>query len=290
MEEPDRLAVAVATVAAFAERARAERVVLVLDRGEGAEAAMVECVPGEGLEVTVGDEPYDVAALPAAPPAPLPELRPPPASALAADPETGELSAPLGAIAHLADAVLALAARVRRADRRHGGLRHARPGASADHRRPGGRAGAAVARRRALRAAGVTRRARANRSAWEHKGMRRRLAPLLAAALLAGGGLAGCGEEDVSRQVDQAKDKANEAAKDVKQRGREGGEEGAQQGREGREGRQEQGRGDREAGAQQGREGREGRQGTAEEATKKARNKAENAADDVKQEAEQVGN
>ena len=109
MEEPDRLAVAVATVTAFAERARAERVVLVLDRGEAAEAAMVEWAPGEGLEVTVGDEPYDVAAVPAALPAPLPELRPPPASALTADPETGELSAPLGVIAHLADAVMALA-------------------------------------------------------------------------------------------------------------------------------------------------------------------------------------
>jgi hypothetical protein len=109
MVEPDRLAVAVATVTAFAERARSERVVLVLDRGEAAEAAMVEYVSGEGLAVTVGDVPLDPAALPAALPAPLPELRPPPASALAADPETGELSAPLGAIAHLADAVLALA-------------------------------------------------------------------------------------------------------------------------------------------------------------------------------------
>jgi hypothetical protein len=108
MEEPDRMDVAVATVAAFGERARAERVVLVLDRGEAAEPAMVEWVPDEPMQVTVGEESRGVAAASALP-APLPQLRPAPASSMAADPETGELSAPLGAISHLADAVLALA-------------------------------------------------------------------------------------------------------------------------------------------------------------------------------------
>jgi hypothetical protein len=40
---------------------------------------------------------------------PLPELRAVPASALSADPETGELSAPLGGVRLLVDSVLALA-------------------------------------------------------------------------------------------------------------------------------------------------------------------------------------
>jgi hypothetical protein len=96
-------------VAAFGDRARAERVVLVLDRGEDAEPVMLECVPGKRLELTEGEDTRAVAAEPDTPPAALPELRPPPATALQADPETGELAAPLGAVAHLADAVLALA-------------------------------------------------------------------------------------------------------------------------------------------------------------------------------------
>ena len=109
MKDQDLLAVAVATVAAFAERAAAERVVLVLDRGAGSEPAMVECVPGERLEVTEEDAARAVVPTPGVEPAPLPELRPAPSTALHADPESGELSAPLGAVAHLADAVLALA-------------------------------------------------------------------------------------------------------------------------------------------------------------------------------------
>jgi hypothetical protein len=109
MEETDRLALAVATVTAFAERAAAQRVVLVLDRGEEAAAAMVEWVPDEPPAVTEGEETRRATDLPEVPPAPLPELRPAPASALAADPDTGELSAPLGTIAHLAGAVMALA-------------------------------------------------------------------------------------------------------------------------------------------------------------------------------------
>jgi hypothetical protein len=83
--------------------------VLVLDRGEDEAPAMVECVPGERLEVTDGEESRPAQPAPGVAPAPLPDLRPPPASALQADAETGELAAPLGAVAHLADAVLALA-------------------------------------------------------------------------------------------------------------------------------------------------------------------------------------
>jgi hypothetical protein len=109
MGAPDPLAVAVATVAAFGDRAGAERVVLLLDRGADAEPVMVECVPGKRLELTEGEDTRPVAPAPDTPPAALPELRPPPPTALQADPETGELAAPLGAVAHLADAVLALA-------------------------------------------------------------------------------------------------------------------------------------------------------------------------------------
>jgi hypothetical protein len=109
MRGPDPLAVAVATVAEFTDRARAERVVLVLDRGERAQPVMIECVPGERLELTEGEESRAVVPDAGVAAAPLPELRPPPASAIEADPEAGELAAPLGAVAHLADAVLALA-------------------------------------------------------------------------------------------------------------------------------------------------------------------------------------
>jgi hypothetical protein len=109
MGESDHLAVAVATVAAFAERAQARRVVLVLDRGDDAAPAMVECVPGERLEVTEGERRRPAAPAPGVAPATLPEVRPPPPSALQADPETGELAAPLGGVVHLADTVLALA-------------------------------------------------------------------------------------------------------------------------------------------------------------------------------------
>jgi hypothetical protein len=109
MGEPDRLGVAVATVARFAERAAAARVVVVLDRGDDEPPAMIECVPGERLEVTEGEEPRAVVPEPGVVPAALPDLRPPPATALQADPDTGELAAPLGVVAHLADAVMALA-------------------------------------------------------------------------------------------------------------------------------------------------------------------------------------
>ena len=45
-----------------------------------------------------------------APPRPLPELRPPPPSALTIDPGSGEIEAPLGVVTNLARAVLGLAA------------------------------------------------------------------------------------------------------------------------------------------------------------------------------------
>jgi hypothetical protein len=102
---------AVATVRAFAERARAERVVLLTDTGDGSEATMLEWNADGDVEVTDGARAWRVpaSAVIDAAPRPFPELRPPPPSALTIDPETGELEAPLGAIANLGSAVLGLA-------------------------------------------------------------------------------------------------------------------------------------------------------------------------------------
>jgi hypothetical protein len=100
------LAEAIATVRAFQERANALRVVLILEP-----ATMIDVAPGEDTEITEGETlttlPVD-AHLPAAP-KPLPEIRPVPASAIAIDVATGELSAPIGTIDHLATSVLSLA-------------------------------------------------------------------------------------------------------------------------------------------------------------------------------------
>jgi hypothetical protein len=105
-----RHAEAVATVRAFAERSGAARVVLLVDDGDGP-ATMLDCAAGGELELTDADGAWHVpAGTPvAAPPRPLPELRPPPPTALAIDPESGELEAPLGAVTNLGRAVLGLA-------------------------------------------------------------------------------------------------------------------------------------------------------------------------------------
>jgi hypothetical protein len=111
-ELPTHLAEAVATVRAFAAASGAERVVLLLDRGDGLTPTMVEGDELGGVEVTdEGDSWALEPSMPAgAQPRALPELRPPPPSALAFDPDTGQLEAPLGAVANLARGVLALAA------------------------------------------------------------------------------------------------------------------------------------------------------------------------------------
>jgi hypothetical protein len=105
-----RHAEAIATVRAFAARSEALRVVLLLDLGEQ-EPAMLDAGPGGALVLTDEGEAHDVpAAMPVpAPPRALPEIRPAPSSALKADPLTGELAAPIGAIANLGGAVLGLA-------------------------------------------------------------------------------------------------------------------------------------------------------------------------------------
>jgi hypothetical protein len=107
-----RHAEAVATVREFSERAGALRVVLLVDSGDGRAATMIDCGADGALELSEQDETWTVpAGTPiAAPPRALPELRPPPPTAVTIDPETGELEAPLGAVTNLARGVLSLAA------------------------------------------------------------------------------------------------------------------------------------------------------------------------------------
>ncbi len=102
---------AIATARAFQQASEAQRVVVILDR-PGLQPAMIEVDEFQDAEVTEGEHIASVphnAALPGAS-LPLPEIRPTPASAIELDLMTGELSAPLGAIEHLKESVLALAA------------------------------------------------------------------------------------------------------------------------------------------------------------------------------------
>jgi hypothetical protein len=106
-----RHAEAIATVRAFAERSGAERVVLLVDPGDGTTATMLECERGGTLELTDGGATWQVPASTRVdvPPRSFPDLRPPPPTALAVDPDSGELEAPLGVISNLGQAVLGLA-------------------------------------------------------------------------------------------------------------------------------------------------------------------------------------
>jgi hypothetical protein len=101
---------AVATVRAFAAQAGALRVVLLVDSGDGRAATMLDFAGG-AVELAEQDERWTVPAdtKVSTPPRPLPELRPPPPTAMTIDPLSGELEAPLGVVANLARGVLALA-------------------------------------------------------------------------------------------------------------------------------------------------------------------------------------
>jgi hypothetical protein len=102
---------AVATVRAFAERARAQRVVLLIDPGDGGGATMLDLAPDGAIELTDAGRTWNLpAGAPVAATArPLPDIRPAPSTAMSLDPDSGELAAPLGAVSNLAHAVLALA-------------------------------------------------------------------------------------------------------------------------------------------------------------------------------------
>ena len=106
-----RHAVALASVHELAVRSGAQRVVLLVDEGEAADATMIEYADS-GLELTEAGitETVPLGEIGQVAPAVLPDLTPVPASALTVDPDTGELAAPLGVLAALASALVALAA------------------------------------------------------------------------------------------------------------------------------------------------------------------------------------
>ena len=95
-----------ATVQDFAARTGAQRVVALIDTQP---PLMVERLEDGTLQVTEGDSTRQAAPHGGARGLALPELRAVPASALTADPETGELAAPLGGVQVLVDSVRALA-------------------------------------------------------------------------------------------------------------------------------------------------------------------------------------
>jgi hypothetical protein len=105
-----RHAVALASVHELASRSGAQRVVLLVDEGEGVDATMIEYASNE-LALTEGGVTQQVSPgeIGQVAPAVLPDLTPVPASALTVDPESGELAAPLGVLAALAGALVALA-------------------------------------------------------------------------------------------------------------------------------------------------------------------------------------
>ena len=102
----DQLPVVLATVQDFADRAGAERVAVLLDRQP---PTLVERLEDATLHVTEGETTRVAVPARGTPGHPLPALRAVPASAIGADPDTGELAAPIGSIQLLADSVLALA-------------------------------------------------------------------------------------------------------------------------------------------------------------------------------------
>lgn len=104
-ELSERHGPALATIRAYTEQSGAERVAVLLDAG--AQALVVECEPGAGLDVVVGEERVSVA--PGAAPHELEVRRAPPATAIEIDTVQWEILAPVGVVSALADGVLALA-------------------------------------------------------------------------------------------------------------------------------------------------------------------------------------
>jgi hypothetical protein len=108
---PARDDVVLATVRDFVERSGALGVTVLLDRGEGHGAPLVDCRAGEPLTVTQGTQSALIPdqALEGVPPLPLSPPRPVPPTALEVDPVLGEVSGPIGVVAMLAEGVLELA-------------------------------------------------------------------------------------------------------------------------------------------------------------------------------------
>jgi hypothetical protein len=99
---------AAAIARAFAARAGALRVVLIVDRPEQ-EPLMVDCDPAGDVEITDGEAmSYDTSQAEGW----APDVRAVPATAISLDTVTGELAAPLGAIEQLAQALTQVAQRL----------------------------------------------------------------------------------------------------------------------------------------------------------------------------------
>ncbi len=100
-----------ATLQVFAERALATRVAVLLDRGDGVTATLLECEPGEPLAITEDEQTYLVPpeALLGVSPLPMLPPRSVPSSAIEIDLEQGQVAAPIGAVSALGLAVLELA-------------------------------------------------------------------------------------------------------------------------------------------------------------------------------------
>jgi hypothetical protein len=101
-----------ATVRRFGHRSGAERVLVLIDRGEDLTPTMVEWRPGVPLELTdegiTWEVPDEIGA--DVQPLGLPEVaRAAPASSMRIDVEAGTVEGPVGAVAALCDAVRALA-------------------------------------------------------------------------------------------------------------------------------------------------------------------------------------
>lgn len=104
--------VILATVLDFAERSGAARVAVVLDRGPGHPAPLIEAARGEDVTIAHGDESVLVPSvqLLGVEPLTVDLPAPVPATALDADPADGRLEAPIGWGDALVRGVLELAA------------------------------------------------------------------------------------------------------------------------------------------------------------------------------------
>jgi hypothetical protein len=100
-----------ATLRAFAAGSGVAKVTVVLDEGTGADATLLECTPDGTVELTDAEQTYVIPPEAGGHVAPLPftAVRPAPSNSLQADPVTGEIVAPVGAVANLAGAVMSLA-------------------------------------------------------------------------------------------------------------------------------------------------------------------------------------
>jgi hypothetical protein len=101
--------VALATLQDFAARTGAGRVVALLDQGDDAPPVLVERLEDGALQVTEDADPVAAEPDPDVAPLALGDLRAVPARAMTADPESGEVAAPIGSVQLLAESVLALA-------------------------------------------------------------------------------------------------------------------------------------------------------------------------------------